>query len=147
MSWSVSIEKSTATLIGSPLYVTSCLPLAAFKILCLSWNFAILIMMCFEVGLFGFFLIGTLCFLDLCDFFSHQIREIFHHYFFKQFPNSCSSSPSGILIMWILLRFMLSIISFNPSSFFLSLFSFYFLPGCFYLPCPPACSSDPLCFI
>ena len=26
----------------------------------------------------------SLWFLDLCDFFSHQIREIFHHYFFKQ---------------------------------------------------------------
>ena len=43
----------------------------AFKILSLSWNFAVLIMMCLEVGLFGFLFLGTLCFLDLFDFLSH----------------------------------------------------------------------------
>ena len=26
----------------------------------------------------------SLCFLDLCDLFSHQIREVFHHSFFQQ---------------------------------------------------------------
>ena len=64
----------------------------------------------------------SLCFLDLGDFFSHQIREIFHHYLFKQ-------------VFYPLLFFfsfwypyytdiMFSCISINPSSFFLSLFSF-----------------------
>ena len=42
-------------------YVTSSFSLDAFKILSLSWNFVILIMMCLAVGLFGFLLIGTLC--------------------------------------------------------------------------------------
>ena len=53
LAWSVSIEKSAANLIGAPLYVTSCFSLSAFKILSLSWNFAILIMMYLMVGLFG----------------------------------------------------------------------------------------------
>ena len=67
----------------------------------------------------------SLCFLDFCHFFSPQIREIFHHYFFKQCLCLCSSSsPSGIPIIWILLFFMLSCISLIASSFFLSLFSF-----------------------
>ena len=52
LSWSVSIEKSAANLIRAPLYVISCFSLAAFKILSLSWKFAILIMMCLAVGLF-----------------------------------------------------------------------------------------------
>ena len=33
LAWSVSIEKSAASLMGVPLYVTSCFSLAAFKIL------------------------------------------------------------------------------------------------------------------
>ena len=61
LAWSVSIEKSVANLIGAPLSVTSYFSLGAFKILSLSWNFAILIMMCLAVGLFGFLLLGTLC--------------------------------------------------------------------------------------
>ena len=66
-----------------------------------------------------------LCFLDLCDFLSHQIREVFHHYFFQRFSVPCSSSSSsGIPIIWILFHFMLSCVSLNASSFFLSLFSF-----------------------
>ena len=84
MAWSVSIEKSVSSLIWTPLYVTSCFSLAAFKILSLSWNFAILIMMCLQMGLFGVLLVGTVSFLDLCDFFSHHVRDVFHHYFFKQ---------------------------------------------------------------
>ena len=73
LDWSISIEKSAASLIGTPLYVVSYLFLAAFKILSLSWNFAILIMLCLAVGLFGFLLMGTLCFLDLCNFFSQNL--------------------------------------------------------------------------
>ena len=133
------IEKSAASLIRALLYVTSCFYLAAFRNLSLSWNFVILIMMCLEVGLFGFLLIGTLCFLDLCDFFSHQIREIFHHYFFKQvfYPLLFFFFSSGIPIIWILLRFMLSCISLNPSSVFLSLFSLSCSFWVFFSPCPP----------
>ena len=86
LAWSISIEKSAANLIRASLYVVSCFSLAAFEILSLSWNLASLIMMCLEVGLLGFLLlIGTLCFLYLCDFFSHQTGELFHYYyFFKQ---------------------------------------------------------------
>ena len=83
LALSVSIEKSAASLIRAPLYVTSCFSLGAFKILSLSCTIAVLIMVCLEVGLFGLLLIRTLCFLDLYDFFSHQIREVFHYYFFK----------------------------------------------------------------
>ena len=39
---SVSVEKSAASLIRAPLYITSCFSLASFKILSLSLNFAIL---------------------------------------------------------------------------------------------------------
>ena len=66
-----------------------------------------------------------LCFLGLCDFLFHQIREVFIITFSKRFSIPCSSSsPSGISIVRILLYFMLSCISLNLSSFFLSLFSF-----------------------
>ena len=74
----------------------------------------------------------SLCFLDLCDFFSPQIREVFHHYFFKK-----GFYPLLFLIR-ILLRFMLSCISLNPSSFFSEpLFLFLLILGDFFLPCPP----------
>lgn len=63
-------------------YVTSCFSLVAFKILPLT--FAIFIMTCHGVGLFGFILFGTdsLCYLGLDVCFFPQVREIFS-YFFK----------------------------------------------------------------
>ena len=70
LAWSFSIEKSVANLIGAPWYVTSFFSLAAFKILSLSWKFAILITMCLAVGLFGFLLLGTLCVSWICVTFS-----------------------------------------------------------------------------
>ena len=75
----------------------------------------------------------SLCLLDLCGFFSHQIKDTFHHYFFSvSIPHS--SSPSGFPIIWIVFHFMLPCISLNPSSFFSSLFFFLllFLRGFFY---------------
>ena len=84
LAWSISIEKSVANLIGSPLYVTSCLSLAALRSsLCLGFcHFN------YDVSCSGPLWVplawDSLCFMDLCDFFSHQIRKIFHHYFFKQ---------------------------------------------------------------
>ena len=57
----VSVEKSAASLIGVPLYVTSYFSLAAFKILSLPLKLGILIIICFGVDLFGFILIWTLC--------------------------------------------------------------------------------------
>ena len=47
---------------GVPLYVTRLFPLAAFKIISLTFN--ILIVMCLSVSLFRFILFGALCFLD-----------------------------------------------------------------------------------
>ena len=49
---SVSVEKSTDSLIRAPSYDTSYFSLGAFKILSLSLHFAILIMMRLGVGLF-----------------------------------------------------------------------------------------------
>ena len=140
LAHSVSVEKSAASLIGAPLYVTSCFSFAAFKILSFSWHFAILIMMCLAVGLFGFLLIETLCFLDLCGFFSHQIREVFHHYFCKQvFYPFLLFFSSGIPIILILFRFMLSCISLIPlHSFSVILFPFIPLFGSFFLFFLPA---------
>lgn len=51
-----SAEKSADTLVPIPLYVI--FSLAAFRILSLSLNFAILIIVCFGVDLLGFILLG-----------------------------------------------------------------------------------------
>ena len=77
---SVSVEKSAASLIGTLLYVTSCFSLAAFKILSFVLEF---FHFNYDASCSGPLWIpldwDSLCFLDLCDFFSHQIREVFHH--------------------------------------------------------------------
>ena len=57
----VSAEKSAYNVMGVFLHVTSCFSLTVFKILSLSLVFAILIIMCLGVDLFGFILFGTLC--------------------------------------------------------------------------------------
>ena len=100
---SVSIEKSAASHIGAPLYVTSCFSLAAFRILSLSWNFAILIMMCLEVGLFGFLLIGTLCVSWIFVTFSLiKLGKFSIITFSNRFSIPCSSSsPSGLSLIHI----------------------------------------------
>ena len=90
-------------LMGAPFYVTSCFSLAAFKILYLTSNFVILIMICLEVGLFGFLLIGTLCVSWTCVTFSLITLVKFSIITFSNklsIPCS-SSSPSGIPIIWI----------------------------------------------
>ena len=55
----VSAEKSTNSIIGVPLYVTSHFSLASFKIF--SLTFDNLITICLGVTLFGFISSGTLC--------------------------------------------------------------------------------------
>ena len=52
LACSVSVGKSPASIIGTPLYVASCFCLGAVRILPLSLNFAILILMSLRVGLF-----------------------------------------------------------------------------------------------
>ena len=110
---------------GAPLYVTSYFSLTAFKILSLSWNFSTLIMMCLTVDLFGFLLLGLSVFPGCVTFSLIKLRKFSIITFSIRFsiPYS-SSSPSGIPIIRILLHFMFSCISLNPSSFFLSPFSF-----------------------
>ncbi|KAF6094897.1 hypothetical protein HJG60_011965 [Phyllostomus discolor] len=83
-------------------------------------------MMCLEVGLFGFLLIGTLCVSWICvTFCLIKLGKFSIITCSTRFSIPCSSSsPSGIPIIRILLRFILSCISLNPSSFFLSPFSF-----------------------
>ena len=82
---SVSVQQSADFPFSTLFYVTSCFSLAAFNILCLSWNFAILIIMCLEVGLWVLLDWDSLCFLNLRDYFSHEVREVFHHYFSQVF--------------------------------------------------------------
>ena len=71
----------------------------------------------------------SLCFLSLCDFF--QVREVFCHYSSNlwcglRFSILCSlSSPSGSLMMQMLLCLMLSQTFFRLFSFLLMLFSFW----------------------
>ena len=57
----VSAEKLADRLMGVPLFVTSWFSLAAFRFLSLSLIFAILVVMCLGVALFGFVLFWTLC--------------------------------------------------------------------------------------
>ena len=70
---------------GIPLYIICCFSLAAFNIFSLYLIFDILINMCLGVFLLGFILYGTLCFLDLIDYFHSHIREIFNNNHFKYF--------------------------------------------------------------
>ena len=139
MAWSVSIEKSVSSLIWTPLYVTSCFSLAAFKILSLFWNYAIFIMVCLEIDLFGFLLMGTLCVSWICVTCPLiKLRKFSIITFSNRFSIPCSS-PSRIPIRPILLRFLLSCSSLTSSPFFLSHFSFSSSFWVFFLTCPPAC--------
>ena len=77
----------------------------------LSWNFAVLIMICLEVDLFGFLLIGTVCVSWICVTFSLiRLGKFSIVTFSNRFSIPCSSSsPSGIPIIWILLCLFLGI--------------------------------------
>ena len=57
----VSAEKTADSSLGVPLYVTSCFSLTTFEILSLSLIFAISIIMCLGMDLFGLVLFGNLC--------------------------------------------------------------------------------------
>ena len=81
----VSAERSAIKCMGFPLYVTCCFSLAAFNILSLCLVFVSLISMCLGVFLVGFFLYGTLCLLNLIDYFLFHIGDIFNYNLFKNF--------------------------------------------------------------
>ena len=81
----VSAERSAVNLMGIPFYVICCFSLAAFNIFSLYLTFDSLINMCLGVFLFGFILYGTLCFLDLIDYFLSHVGEVFDYNLFKYF--------------------------------------------------------------
>ena len=84
-----------------------------------------LIIMYLDVFLLGFTLTGTLCFLDLVDYFLSHVGEVFSYSLFKYFLIVLSlSSPSGIPIMQMLVHLMLSQKSLRLSSFLFILFFF-----------------------
>ena len=70
---------------GFHLYVTYCFSLAAFNILSLCLVFVSLINMCLGVFLLGFILYGTLCFLNLINYFLFHVGEIYNYNLFKNF--------------------------------------------------------------
>ena len=81
----VSVETSAVKCMGFPLYVTCCFSLAAFNILSLCLVFVSLISVCLGVLLLGFILYGTLCLLDLIDYFLFHVGDIFNYNLFKIF--------------------------------------------------------------
>ena len=120
----VSVEKSPDSLMGVPLYVICRYSFVAFTILSLSLIFVSLITMCLSVFPLGFVPSGTLCFLDLVDYFLSHVREVFSYYLFKYFLRSFLSS-SGTPIMQMFLCLMLSQRSLRLSSSLFILFSIF----------------------
>ena len=82
---------------GFPLYVICHFSLVGFNILSLSLIFVSLITMCLDVFLLGFILPGTLCFLDLIDYFLSHVQKVFSYYLFKYFLRSFVSLLLGPL--------------------------------------------------
>ena len=80
---------------GIPLYVICCFSLAAFNIFSLYLIFDSLINMCLGMFLLIFILCGTLCFLDLIDYFLSHSREVFNDNLLKYFL-----SPFLFLFFW-----------------------------------------------
>ena len=76
---------------GFPLFMILCLSLASFGIL--SLTFAMLIMICIRVGLFGFMLSGTFFDFHIC--FLLQAWEVSSHNFVRYIFNPFLSSASG----------------------------------------------------
>ena len=70
---------------GISLYIICCFSLAAFNILSLYLIFDSLINMCLCEFLLGFILYGTVCFLDLINYFLSLNREVFNYNLFKYF--------------------------------------------------------------
>ena len=81
----VSAERSVVKRMGFPLYVTCCFSLASFNILSLCLIFVSLISICLGMFLLGFILYGTLCLLDLIDYFLFHVGEIFNYNLVKNF--------------------------------------------------------------
>ena len=113
-------NKSALNLVGFLLYVTLYFSLAYFKILSWFLTFAILIMICLCVSLFGFILFGTLCAWYLFPTLGKgSFQPLFDQiYFIPPF-----SSLYGNPIVWILACLIL----FETAlKLFFKNFSFYF---------------------
>ena len=122
---------SCYSLMGNiPLNVICHFPLVVvFNILSLSLIFISLITMCFNVFLLGLSILGSLCFLDLVDYFLSHVREVFSYYLFNIFSGPLLlSSSSGTPIMQMLVRLILSQRSLSLSSFFFH--SFFYILFC-----------------
>ena len=118
----VSFGTPADSLMGTPLQVTNCVSLAAFKILFLSLIFDISIMMCLGVGLFGSILLGTLpaSWTRMSTSFAIKFSVIIVS---SRLPISCSlSSPSSSPMMWMLEHSKLSQRLLPLPSFFWTLF-------------------------
>ena len=79
---------------GVPLYVICRFSIVIFSILSLSLTFVSLVIMHLVVFLLGFILPGTLCFLNLVDYFLSHVREVFSYYLFRCFLRSFLSLSS-----------------------------------------------------
>ena len=99
LTYRISVEKSADNLLRVPLYVICCVSLVAFNVLCSSLIFVSLITTFLSVFLLGFLLPGTLCFLDLVDYFLFHVQGVLSYYLFKYFLRSFLSSPSETPIM------------------------------------------------
>ena len=124
----VSAERSAVKHMGFPLYVTCCFSLADFNILSLYLVFVSLVSMCLGVFLLGFILYGTLCLLDLSDYFFYHSVEIFTTISLKMFPNPFFfSSYFATTIIRILVCLILSQRSLRLSSGIATVCSLSFL--------------------
>ena len=114
---------------GVPLYDICHFSLDAFRILSLSLIFVNLITKCTGVFLLGFILPGTLCFLDLVDYFFPMLGKFSAITSSNIFSDPFSLSfPSETLIMQMLMCSMLSRRSLRLFSFHHPrLFFFFFL--------------------
>ena len=121
----VSAERSAVNLMGIPFYVICCFFLAAFNIFALYLVFDSLINMCLGVFLLGFILPGTLCFLELIDYFLSHIREVSNIIYSNIFSIPFFFSSAVTPIIRMLVHLMLSQWSLRLSSILFILFSLF----------------------
>ena len=85
----VSVEESADGLMGVPLYVIGPFPFVAFSFISFVFNFC-------HFDYYGSLCVppwvypawGSLCFLDLGDYFLSHVRDVFSSYLFKDFLRS-----------------------------------------------------------
>ena len=122
----VSAEKLADDLTGVLWHVICHFSLVSFNILSWSLIFVSLITMCLGVFLLGFILSGTLCFLDLVDYFVSYVREVFNYYLFRYFLWSFLSLSS----FWDPYNATVGV--FNVPEVSQAVFIFFFLFSIFY---------------